>query len=306
MTDTIGANELILLCGPLKEFQGKADENIGIRIVSNGKINTLKMSANIKKTAISVPNQSQISIWNLSEETRSALVRSEARIELYAGQEGQEKELIFTGGLLQGVIERQGNDIITRLIALDGQSSIIRASIADMYEANTPIRDIIIRIAKNLPGVEVRENEISVKDKTTGQEMVAGYKGISLIGSAKNCLDKLGRQFGFSWSIQNGIFTVIKDGNFVKSGVVLGADTRLIKVSPLLSGPAQQQIGTTIESIYTPGVMPGHSVRVESKINPALNGEYSVHTVSYDLCPKTSQWNIGIESFITTFGEQKV
>lgn len=302
MTD-LGANELELIIGPLKEYQGSQTQS-GIRIVSNGDINTLHVAARIKKTVISVPNQSEISIWNLNEKTRNALTASGIRIELWAGQKNQAKEMVFSGGLLNSVFEPvPGRGIITKLIAIDGQSSLIRASVAKTYDANTPVRDIILDIVKKLPGIEVRESELSIKSKKDGKELVAGFMGISLIGSPKSCLDKLARQFGFSWSIQNGIFTCTKDAEYMTSGVVLGGSTRLVKVSPLLSGPAQQQVGTAITCIYTPGVVPGHSVRVDSKVTPGLNGNYGVHTIDYDLDPKGNAWTMNIESFITTFGE---
>jgi hypothetical protein len=301
----LGANELEILIGPLKEFQG-ANKLTGIRIVSNGSNNTLKATVNITKTSISTPNHSEIKIWNLSEETRNAINSSELRIEVYAGQEGQgNKDLIFTGGILNSVYDRTNKGIITTIIGLDGQTSLIRSTIGASFNANTPVRDVILYIANQLKGITIIPNQIHVIDNTTNQELVVGYKGISLIGSPKNCLDKLARQFGFSWSIQNGVFKVVKDGTYRQTGIVLSGRTRLVKVSPMLTGPTQQQKGVSLEGVYTRGLTPGDMIQVESVIDKQLNGLYGIHTLNYNLDPKGQVWNMRIESFITTLAEAR-
>lgn len=301
----LGANELEILIGPLKEFQG-ANKLTGIRIVSNGSNNTLKATVNITKTSISTPNHSEIKIWNLSEETRNALNGSELRIEVYAGQEGQgNKDLIFTGGILNSVYDRTNKGIITTIIGLDGQTSLIRSTIGASFNANTPVRDVILYIANQLKGITIIPDQIHVIDNTTNQELVVGYKGISLIGSPKNCLDKLARQFGFSWSIQNGVFKVVKDGTYRQTGIVLSGRTRLVKVSPMLTGPTQQQKGVSLEGVYTRGLTPGDMIQVESVIDKQLNGLYGIHTLNYNLDPKGQVWNMRIESFITTLAEAR-
>lgn len=301
----LGANELEILIGPLKEFQG-ANKLTGIRIVSNGSNNTLKATVNITKTSISTPNHSEIKIWNLSEETRNAINSSELRIEVYAGQEGQgNKDLIFTGGILNSVYDRTNKGIITTIIGLDGQTSLIRSTIGASFNANTPVRDVILYIANQLKGITIIPNQIHVIDNTTNQELVVGYKGISLIGSPKNCLDKLARQFGFSWSIQNGVFKVVKDGTYHQTGIVLSGRTRLVKVSPMLTGPTQQQKGVSLEGVYTRGLTPGDMIQVESVIDKQLNGLYGIHTLNYNLDPKGQVWNMRIESFITTLAEAR-
>lgn len=301
----LGANELEILIGPLKEFQG-ANKLTGIRIVSNGSNNTLKATVNITKTSISTPNHSEIKIWNLSEETRNALNGSELRIEVYGGQEGQgNKDLIFTGGILNSVYDRTNEGIITTIIGLDGQTSLIRSTIGASFNANTPVRDVILYIANQLKGITIIPDQIHVIDNTTNQELVVGYKGISLIGSPKNCLDKLARQFGFSWSIQNGVFKVVKDGTYRQTGIVLSGRTRLVKVSPMLTGPTQQQKGVSLEGVYTRGLTPGDMIQVESVIDKQLNGLYGIHTLNYNLDPKGQVWNMRIESFITTLAEAR-
>lgn len=280
---------LELLVGPLKDYQGDGNSNQAIRVVSDGSTSTLRIKASITKSMISIPNASNITVYGLSRETRQAIMQSQASIRLYAWYDGQQPELVFRGGLLNSVVQREDTDLPLTLISLDGQGGFMRAPISGSYTSGIEIKEVIKDIAGKIPGVTIDDSRINV----SGQ---VGFSGIAYAGGAKEFLDRLGGQYGFSWSINNGVFEAVKDKSGFNIESLLGAGT-LIKVSPILSGPAQQQIGTDIQSLYVPGVSPAQFVRVESSVNPALNGRYKVHTMSLDLDTKADNWYMSIQSY---------
>lgn len=285
-----GYRELELYIGPLQEWKGNAGLTRAVKIVSNGNNNTLKVRANITKQVVSIMNYSTIQIWNLSRETMNAIRKGGVSVNLYAGYEGMEKELLYSGGVQRVKTERQGTDFVTSLMCLTGGSNLARAITSKTYTQGVPLGDIVRELALSIPGIEV--DTISVQGNV-------GNAGWSFIGSTKDALDKLAYQFGFSWNIQDGKFVAVQDGTTFGRGVLLNSSNGLRMISPRLTGPLLIQEGVDIQATYQPGVGPGKSVQIKSETNPELNGTYACHTVDYDLCPKEESWDMSITSFFT-------
>lgn len=280
---------LELLVGPLKDYQGDGNSQQAIRILSDGSTSTLRIKANITKSMISIPNASQITIYGLSKETRNKIMQSQASIRLYAWYDGQQKELVFRGGILNCVVNREDTDIPITLISLDGQGGFMRAPVSVSYTNGIQLKDVVKDVAGKIPGVTIDDSRIDV----SGQ---VGFSGMAYAGGAKEFLDRLGGQYGFSWSINNGVFEAVSDKRGFNVETLLGAGV-LIKASPILSGPAQQQIGTDIQALYVPGVSPAQFVRLQSSINTELNGRYKVHTMNLNLDTKSDSWTMSIQSY---------
>lgn len=282
--------ELELVVGPLKEYQKGGSESFAIKIKSDGTLNTLRIHGRISKSMVSIPNSSAISIWNLNETTRNNILQSQISMKLYAGYKGQEKELVFSGGVLSAVVERQGADIVTHLNGLDGQSNLLRSITSKTFGSQIKIKDAIKQIAASIDGVNLNEEDILVDGQI-------GYSGLSISGPTRNVLDRLGEQYGFNWFIEDGSFKAVGDKKTINTITVLDTNAALKKVSPLLSGPAQAQIGVDIRSKYVPGVSPASTVRVKSSINKFLNGDYKVHNMELDLDTKSEEWDMGLQCY---------
>lgn len=280
---------LELLIGPLKGYQGDGNSNQALRILSDGSNNTLRIRANITKSMISVPNASQITIYGLSRETRNKIMQSQASVRLYAWYDNGSKELVFKGAILNCIVNREGADIPITIISLDGQDSLTHAPVSLSYSNGISLKDVVKDIASKIPGVEIDESRIDIDGSV-------GFNGCAYCGGAKEFLDRLGGQYGFSWSINNGVFEAIKDTSGFNVEVLLSSGV-LIKASPILSGPAQQQIGTDIQALYVPGVSPAQYVNLQSSINTDLNGKYKIHTMNLNLDTKADSWIMSIQSY---------
>lgn len=282
--------EIEVVFGPLKEWEKNEGKAPLVRILSDGTPKTLRVRAQVSKTMLGVPNSSSISIWNLSRETRNSICQSQLNVQVYAGYKGQKKELLFAGGILSVVVEKNGPDIITHLNGLDGQSNLLRSVVSQSFDQQIELKEVIKKIAAGIDGVNVKLEDIKIDGKT-------GYSGIVASGNARAVLDKLGQQYGFNWFIENGNFKAVGDKQAFSNTVVLDGASRLKKVSPLLSGPAQAQIGVDIQAMYVPGVSPGNSIKVQSSVNPLLNGTYKIHNADFDLDTKSESWDMNLQCY---------
>lgn len=282
--------ELVFEIGPFAEWETVKDTQVGIRIVSNGNIGTLKATLHCQKNILSVPNNAEIRIWNLKSSTRQAFKKTGLYIKAYAGYEGGSHELLFSGSIEATKTKRVGADIVTTLVCLTGGSNLVRAAFTKTYEQGVPVSQIVTEMAQTIPGIVIDPTKINVSG-------TVGYKGFSYAGSTRYGLQKLADQYGFSWSINNGTFVALDDMSGRPSTILLNANSGLKEVSPRMFGINQVQEGVDISSIYVQGIDAGQIIRVVSSVSPELSGSYTCHTIDYDLSPKENQWDMTINSF---------
>ena len=283
--------ELEVYIGPFAEWKGKPlDKRQAIKLISNGNINTPKISVSISKAALSVWHSCTIDIYNLSKETRAAL-KSGLSVNVFAGFEGQEKELVFRGGIIYTNNDRQGPDIVTKISCSTAMGGMLLSNTSKTYTNGVPIAQAVEELAKQIPGVTVDSKNIQISGKV-------GYSGFSFAGPTKQALDKLANQFGFSWTVDNDVFKAVADGKNTPGEAVLIPANGLRKVSPRINGMWMYQEGADIEAQYQPGVELWKVVTVKSVLNPTMNGKYCCHELNYNLCPKDSSWDMHIGNMI--------
>ena len=282
---------IILSVGPLEEWRG-TDPGKGLEIVSDGTLNGLKVTCSLHKTIMGQPGASTISIWNLARDTREAIREGLTKVTVRAGW-ANEQPLIFQGSVSTVHSSRSGPDIVTRIGALPGYGALSQATCSQSFGPGMEIAEVVRNVASRLPGVNVDPAFISgVAGKLAG-------KGWSFAGSVRNALNQLASEFGFSWSIQDGIFQAVGDKAVLPGSMVElnGGRGGLISVSPLQGGQGEKQNGVAVRAIFIPGVIPGGSVRVKSEITPRLNGEYRVAKASYSLDTFSDDWSMDLECY---------
>lgn len=283
--------ELEIYFGPLEEWRGeKLNKNSAIKLISNGNINTPKISVSIHKAALAVWHTCTLDIYNLSAETRKAL-KSGLSVNVYAGYEGQEKELVYRGGIIYTNNDRQGSDIITRVSCSTAMGGMMMSNTSKTYTYGVPVAQAVEELAKQIPGVTVDPKNIQIKGSV-------GYSGFSFVGPTKQALDKLANQFGFSWTVDNNIFKAMADGGYEPGEEILISANGLRKVSPRVNGLWMYQEGADIEAQYQPGVQLWRVVNVKSGLNPNMTGKYCCHELDYNLCPKDNSWDMHIGNMI--------
>lgn len=288
-----GYRELELFIGPFAEWKGQTGVS-SVKLVCNGNVDTLRIDASVSKSIRGIDNSANITIYNLSQETREALRRKNISIKLYAGFEGEEKELVFAGGVLTALSFRQGTNIITKLSCRSGIGPAIRAVTSTTYTHGTSVKEIVKELAANFPNITVDPTNINVEGKI-------GYAGWSYVGLTKDALNKLAYQYGFSWTIQDGKFVAKQDRKSLKGRLLLDKEHGLRKVSPRLTGPMEIQEGVDIQATYNPGANPGSLISYKSEYDTSMN-QFTIYSVEYELAPKTGNWDMNISSFSYTTG----
>ncbi|MFQ8890151.1 MAG: baseplate hub protein [Bilophila wadsworthia] len=238
-----------------------------------------------------MPQPSQISIYNLSrypERHQGKPHQDHGR----GGWNNTDLRKVFQGSIMSSSSERNGPDIVTKLVALPGYGSLVRGVSSVTFGAGTPVSVAAQKLASDLPGMTVQGGNFQ------GVAGNIGPRGWSYAGSTKDGLTRLGEEHGFSWSVQDGEVTAIGDRFMLGSYVELnGENGGLISIAPTLTGPMQIQSGVKIKALYIPGISAGHSIKVNSTLNPRLSGTYRIHTMSINIDAYSEAWTMDIESF---------
>ena len=282
-----------VVIGPLAEHEGRGDTTQAFRIFSSGRTNDLRVQFAVSRTFGGAPNQSDLVITNLSEESRSRLAGGLTRVQVSAGyQEGDGAGLrkVMSGAITSVQPVDNPPDIETLIVALDGFGGMSRGVFRKSFGPGVSIETVVKDIASSMPGVTIGGQALNI----TG---TLGSSGRTFAGRAAEILDDLAAQWGFSWSVQSGVFQAVDDIEPLSTMHLLSyRDGSLLSVKPILSGPMQIQTGIEVSGVLNPTINPGEQIRVESKISSSLNGVYTVH--DHDLSGDThgEEWKSSYRS----------
>lgn len=241
-------------------------------------IENLRIKFTVKKTPKSAPNDSQISIYNANQETRTLVESKNCQLVLSAGYVGiaeasllgqvfgsKNVEVIFKGSVKKYEHTKEGPDIITKLEAGDGQIAYTSKTFDKGYPPDTkltlPFKDLGEALA--LP----KGSQIAIPDKTIGN-------GLTLSGPVREHLDMLCRRYGLEWSIQDEALQIVESGKFTTDGIVL-----LDSTTGLIGSPSKTKDGVEFTSLLQPTIRPGKRVQLKSKF---INGIFTCRNVTHD------------------------
>lgn len=262
-----------LVIGPLADWQGGGATSEAIRIIADGSNRNLRVAFSAQKTVTGDPNKIDIAIWGLSLKTIQSIRSNLTKIQLVAGylSSADSASLVASGAILSAVPERQGPDIVLKIVALDGYGGMVRGAYSRSFAGGTPLSAVVADIAASLPGVSL------------GQVKVDGslfQKGQQFSGATTEQLNKLGDQNGFSWSIQDGVFQAVMDSQDTGRDFFFTSQRNLISAVPLLNGPTAENVGVEITAKFDARMKPGDRMTIDSLVNPALNGSYKSTSVN--------------------------
>lgn len=295
MKDTQPLNRQVeVKIGPLTEWEGGGDESKAVRIHGDGTNDNLRIKFSIAKHIISTATPTSISIYNLGPGIRGALQKSQAQIVVKAGWANVGLVSVFKGSLMSAISRRDNTDIVTDMLCIMAMGATARTTISKAFGPNYQLKNMVMDIAQEFPGIVIDPKLIDVKD------VFLGNQGYSYAGPVTDLLDKLSRVHEFSWWINDGRFYALDDNKTVKGGNVLVSANNgfLMRAEPMLTTPWQKQMGTSIESLFNPYIVPGGSVLLDTKINPSLNGLHKVHTMTHVGDTHENAWTTSIKSYL--------
>ena len=244
-----------------------------ITIKKKGEINGrefrgLRFAFNVVKTTVANPNIGNITIYNLSRDSRALLEQEDAQIVLRAGysgfgvspiapasiQGGEVAEILYVGDIrLNGIrTERQGPDIASLLECSTGLIAMREAKINKSFGPGTTTLQVIKELASTL-GLTISQLQ------TTGSDVYLG--GVSLSGQTKDILTGVLNKLGVTWSIQDDELHIVDPTITTSEPVVLlSPETGLIGI------PTKRTNGSYVfKSLLNPKIKPGRPLSVVSE-----------------------------------------
>ena len=169
----------------------------------------LNISFDITKDLTQQTNKASIKIYNLSEATALKAEKDDAVVVLEAGySEDAGLKCLFTGYITHVTTSSYGGGRVTELTASDGQIPIRDCVVSLSYAEAVSRKKVIADIASAM-GVAVTYAD--------NCEFTALANGFSFIGPGRECLKKACAGSDLSWSIQNNILQIIKEGGTTKT-----------------------------------------------------------------------------------------
>lgn len=238
----------------------KSRNNVQIGLLD---IRNLRISFQVTKTLSTSVNKASVQVYNISKDKRNKLKDFGDEISLFAGYtEETGSQLLFIGDTTKTTHLFEQPNIITSLLAGDGERIINNTIIQVSFSENTPARDVILGIAQKI------NVNVSFFAETPN---VIYRKGFQASKMAKDILDDVTKNLGLTWSIQNRNLQILEDdGSTNKPPAVISQDTGLIGVPERFSNRrrdlyrAAPKQGWKIKTLLRPDILPGTKMRVVS------------------------------------------
>ena len=255
------------------------------------RIENLRIKFTVKKTPKSNPNTAEISIFNLSEKTRTLVESKNCHVVLNAGYLGlnpdgilktnlfssKSVENVFRGNIKKFSHDKstkitdfsqhtiEGPDIITKLECGDGDEVFTTKTFDKGYPADTKLTVLFkdLSDALSLP----KGSQITIPENNIAN-------GITFSGLVRDHLDNLCARYGLEWSIQNEALQIVTAGSFSNDGIVV-----LNNKTGLIGSPAKTKDGVEFKCLLQPALRPGKRVNLDSKF---VKGTFTCRNVTHD------------------------
>lgn len=232
---------------------------------------TLRVVFKIIRALAKDPNSAEISIYNLSAESRAKLQEKDIPTTVEAGYVGNISR-IFGGTLDFGGSFKEGDDWITRVQSGDGSKAFRTARVNRSLKG--PISPgQVLKIAGEALGLPLGNLTDAVSKGSQRASLKEFANGVMLSGKSEQVFDKIVKAMGFDWSIQDGQIQVLAPKDTVGDVIVLE------RSSGLIGTPSPGDKGVVkARSLLQAELAPGRKVEYRSR---EVNGFFKVQKVTF-------------------------
>lgn len=228
----------------------------------------------VSRSTSGKPNQIEISLYNLAQDSRERMRVQGLPVRLVAGYEDA-SALIGSGDLWDARPVRDGTEITMVLRATDGDKGF-RNQVRKSWTGGTPRRDVVQALADGM-GLGIVPSSLDLVDGVFSSARVVS-------GPAAQALDRIALSMDLDWSIQDGQLLLVKrDGTTYEQAVVLE------RGSGLIGSPEQQERRTGAKasdrglvravSLLNPMLRPGRAVALLSQM---VSGKFRCDVVDHE------------------------
>lgn len=258
--------------------------------IGTRKIRDLSIGFLVSKSIKREPNTAEIRIRNLSREHRREIEQARGlRVQLAVGYQGDDLHVIFRGDIQNAATPRggrvdstrSGSDIETTIEAMDGGQSYTAARVSRSFPPGTPVTTVL-GAAVDALGIG-RGNLADFASNGLEGAGAVYREGATLSGPAVREIDGITRSMGLRWSIQNGVFQLLRRGRPLDAGSV-----RLAEGTGLIGAPAVDANGDVMATaLIIPGLDPGRKVVIDSE---TIRGGFEIRRVEYEGESRGDPW----------------
>jgi hypothetical protein len=268
----------------------------GARIIT---IENAKIQFEIVKSKNAKENTAKLEIYNLAPNTRKLITEQEALVRIFAGYAGN-KGLIEIG---QGDISkikhnRDKTEVVTEVYMAEGLRKIRDNPLSMSFSSKSKLK-----LGNVLDNLRTKSNNQFVFRLIDVDESKTIDNGYSDLGSLDQILNNLGIQFGFEWSVQNGIITIKGTKKSLsseimlltpKNGLILHPES-VKQVSRRLEKSSITKQGAKINSVQAllqPHLQVNDIIAIESQ---DLNGKYEIRKITHKGDTRGNDWYSDME-----------
>jgi hypothetical protein len=221
----------------------------------------LRVAFRVEKSLAKDPNTAEVSIYNLTEETRGLLSQKGLPTIIRAGYADGDAHIIFQGKLDYGSTTRNGPDWISDFESTDGGKELRQSRISVSFKSITFGQ--AIKEAASAMGLGLGNIEKKIRGGNLRGALEEFANGMVLDGQASTQLDKLASSYGFEWSVQDEQIIFLEPNGLLdpEQAIELTPETGLIG-----SPQAGDEGRVTARSLMIPSLQPGKKVRIESSL----------------------------------------
>lgn len=260
---------------------GKTDDDLGMRVV-------FKITKSRKKE----PNNSEITITNLAQSTRSNLQKKGVRVLLEAGYKDIGVNRYFFGDVRSIDHVRKDADWDTIMKLGDGERAWKYARVYESFAPGTPKASVLRTLAERM-GLELGNIAQQAPSLVSG----SFDQGWAAAGSAVRAFDKLVKGQGLEWSVQDGQVQLLEVGGHLELPIPeISPDSGLVE-SPEMGSPATKGKPALVKfkCLLTP-VKPGGRVKLKSR---RYNGYVTVQACEFEGDTHGGPWYTTISGVIS-------
>jgi hypothetical protein len=260
---------------------------IGIQVSGELRVfDGLAMTASGSKMANDNQNSCTVSITNLSRAVRNYILtetspfnknRTPKIITVEAGRVSTGLTRLFVGEITSSSVS-QPPDIALELKAKTGEFQK-----GNVIARTGGAKEKLSALAKNVSDDIGTTLEFEASDK-----FIANW---SFSGAALRQIKQLSEAGGVD-VFQDDETLVVKDKGVPRRNVV-----KIINASSGMIGiPEATERGVRVRTLFDQETQLGGAITVESELNPALNGSYTIYKLDFDLANRNTEWYYDIEA----------
>lgn len=223
-------------------------------------ITGLRISFEVTKSTIGVPNLAMIQVYNPNSDTLAALQSKFTKIVLNVGYEGNLR-LLFKGDVRNVYQPHGGIDRVAVVYAGDGQRAWQNSRFNKTLAETVSIKAAVDEVIKTFNGISkgAIEGLPDIADKLLGD---------TISGSSKDVMDMLGKQYGFTWSIQDEEVVITSNESPLEGteAVVISSATGMV------GSPTITYIGANVTTLLNTRLVPNYAFKIESPFSDIQMG----------------------------------